>query len=119
MDVKFDSDMGHIDIDTVVPAVVTTCSTELARRQCDPDRAIRGAVASKLQRYGPSVIAFAIDDAGRVSAGAARLLRKLASSLDPEDPATAFATLRAEVQHVVLQGTAAMAQAARGVPRTS
>ena len=118
MDVQVDSGKGHFDVDIVVPAVVTTCEAELARRQCDPDRALRRAVASKLQRYGPSVVAFAIDDAGRISTGAARFLRKLAGSLDPGDVAKTFAALRAEGQHVVMQGTAVMAQASRGAART-
>ena len=78
MDIKHDSAFGHLDIDVTIPSIYTSNVREALRRQQAPERAIRGGVADKLATYGPGVIAFAVDDAGAVGAGALRLLRRLA-----------------------------------------
>jgi hypothetical protein len=119
MDVKIDSVHGHFDVDIVVPSVATTDEQELARRRRDPTRAVRAAVAGKVERYGPSVVALAVDDAGRMAASTKRFLHALAQSLAPGDPQAEFCSLRAQLQHLVMQGTASMAQAARGAPRAA
>ena len=119
MDIKANTNKGHFDVDIVIPAIATTDVQELARRQHDSARALRAAAADKLKRYGPSVIAFAVDDSGRLGPQSVRFLRELARGLEPDDADREFVKLRAEVQHIVLQATASMAQAARGVPRTA
>ena len=120
MDIKHDSAFGHLDIDVTIPSIYTSNVREALRRQQAPERAIRGGVADKLTTYGPGVIAFAVDDAGAVGAGALRLLRRLAwqSGGESEGPSLLL-RWRAELQHIVLQATAGMAQSARGVPRTA
>ena len=110
---------GALDVDVVIPATATTNEDEQKRRRAAPERALRTAVAGKLQRHGPSVIAFAIDDAGRLAQGTRRLLTALAAGQDPEDPQGRCRELRGEVQHLVFQGTAAMAQSAGGAVRTA
>ena len=63
------------------------------------------------------MLAFAVEDTGRLGLGAVRLLRDLAAEGEPDDPA-AYQKLAAELQHVVLSATATMLQIARGVVPT-
>ena len=76
-------------------------------------------MADKVRRYGPSVVPLAVDDAGRMAASTKRFLYDLAGALFSSDMQTEFSALKAELQHLVMQGTASMAQTARGVPRTA
>ena len=120
MDLKHDSAFGHLDIDVTITSIYTSNVREALRRESAPERAIRSGVAEKLKRYGPGVIAFAADDTGAIGAGALRLLRKMAVQSVGECLATKlFTQWRAELQHIILQATVGMAQAARGVPRTA
>ena len=118
MDVRAVGPQGLADVDVISPSVTEVTQGELQRRIQDPERALRAAAAGKLKRYGPAVLAFAVDDAGRLGSGAARLLRDLAKRLAPDSPMEEFVKLRSELQHVVLQATASMAQSAAGAPRT-
>ena len=120
MDIKHDSPFGHLDVDIIIPSLLTTNPRELLRRQQDPARAIRAAIASKHTTYGAGVLAFVMDDVGALGVKAHRLLHSLAvrAAGPVEGPATAMAW-KAELQHLVLQATASMAQAARGQPRTA
>ena len=102
MDIKADTNNGHFDVDVVIPAIATTDVQEMSRRQHDPARALRAAAADKLKRYGPSVIAFAVDDSGRLGPQSARFLREVARGLEPDEADKEFIKLRAEVQHIVL-----------------
>ena len=120
MDVKHDSAHGHLDVDVTITSIYTSNVREALRRQTAPERSIRSGVAEKLATYGPGVLAFAADDSGAIGAGALRLLRKMALQtggdyLGPK----LLLTWRAELQHIILQSTAGMAQAARGLPRTA
>ena len=120
MDIKHDSAFGHWDIDVTIVSISTSNVREALRRQTDPARALRGGVADKLRTYGPGVLAFAVDDTGAVGAGATRLLREMAVHLVGEhESARLLLAWRGELQHIVLQSTAGMMQAARGVPRTT
>ena len=120
MDIKHDSAFGHFDIDVTIVSISTSNVRECLRRQRDPERALRAGVREKLVRYGAGVLAFAVDDAGGISAGAVRLLRRMAQQVAGENgSAMQLLKWRAELQHVVLQATAGMMQAARGVPRTA
>ena len=74
MDIKHDSAFGHLDIDVIIPSLHTSNVREALRRQHAPERAIRAGIADKLATYGPGVLAFAVDDAGAIGAGALRLL---------------------------------------------
>ena len=120
MDVKHDSAHGHLDIDVTITSIYTSNVREALRRQTAPERAIKSGVADKLATYGPGVLAFAADDTGAIGASALRLLRKMALQtggdyLGPK----LLLSWRAELQHIILQSTAGMAQAARGLPRTA
>ena len=120
MDLKHDSASGHLDIDVTITSIYTSNVREALRRESAPERSIRCGVADKLKRYGPGVIAFAADDTGAIGAGALRLLRKMAVQSVGECLAPKlFTQWRAELQHIILQATVGMAQAARGVPRTA
>ena len=120
MDIKHDSAFGHLDIDITIPSLFTTNRRELLRRQQDPTRAIRAAVAAKHSTYGSGVLAFVMDDIGAMGVKAHRLIHALAVQTVGEANAPATATAwKAELQHIVLQATASMAQAARGQPRTA
>ena len=103
-----------------IVSISTSNAREALRRQSDPARALRAGVADKLRTYGPGVLAFAVDDAGALGAGATRLLRKMAAHLVGEhESARLLLAWRGELQHIVLQATAGMMQAARGAPRTA
>lgn len=120
MDVKHDSAQGHLDIDVTITSIYTSNVREALRRQTAPERSIRAGVKDKLVTYGPAVLAFAADDTGAISAGALRLLRKLAHHAVGEHLGPKLLMdWRAELQHIILQSTAGMAQVARGEPRTS
>ena len=120
MDIKHDSAFGHWDIDVTIVSISTSNAREALRRQSDPARALRAGVADKLRTYGPGVLAFAVDDTGALGAGATRLLRKMAAHLVGEhESARLLLAWRGELQHIVLQATAGMMQAARGGPRTA
>ena len=120
MDIKHDSAAGYLDIDVIFPSLFTSNHRELLRRVQDPARAIRAAVADKHRTYGSGVTAFCADDLGGISGQPSRLLRQLAEHAmgDHEvmDTTTAW---KAEIQHIILQSAAAMAQVARGQPRTA
>ena len=100
-------------VDVVVGTTVTDNAAEVGRRAREPGRSLRIAASRKLTRYGPSVLAFAVEDTGRVGSGAVRLLKELAKEQE-EDTGVAYRHLVAEMQHVVLAATASMLQAARG-----
>ena len=120
MDIKHDSSHGHLDIDVTVVSIHTSNVREAMRRQSDPNRALRAGIADKLATYGPGVLAFAVDDTGAISTPALRLLRRLALACGGEVLAPKLLmNWRAELQHVVLQATAGMAQSACGAPRTA
>ena len=120
MDIKHDSAFGHLDIDVTIPSLFSSNVRETLRRQRDPMRAMRAAVMEKHQLYGGGVLAFAADDVGGLGPRASRLLRQLACRAAGEaEAARTFTAWKAELQHLVLQSTAAMAQVARGQPRTA
>ena len=120
MDIKHDSAFGHLDVDVTIPSLFSSNIREALRRQRDPMRAIRQATAEKHKTYGAGVLAFAADDVGGLGPKATRLLRTLAEHAGGEAEATATTLAwRAELQHIILQATAAAAQAARGQPRTA
>ena len=121
MDIKHDSSQGHLDIDVTIVSIYTSNSREALRRQSDPNRALRAGAADKLKHYGPGVIAFVVDDTGSIGAGALRLLRRLATMVagGQDGFAKLMRTWRAELQHVVLQATARMAQTSCSAPRTA
>ena len=120
MDIKHDSAFGHLDIDVTIPSLFSLSVRETLRRQRDPMRAMRAAVMEKQRLYGGGVLAFAADDVGGLGPRASRLLRQLAGRVAGDaEAARTFTVWRAELQHLVLQSTAAMAQVARGQPRTA
>ena len=120
MDIKHDSAFGHLNIDVTIPSLHSSSVREALRRQHAPERAIRAGIADKLTTYGPGVIALAVDDTGAIGAGALRLLGQLAWQLGGESEGPRLLlSWRAELQHIVLQATAGMAQGARGLPRTA
>lgn len=120
MDVKHDGAAGHLDVDVTVVSVRTADPAEALRRRTAPERALRAGVADKLRAYGPGVLAFAVDDTGAVSAGAMRLLHRMAFAVAGEAEGPLELTRsRAALQLIVLQATAAMAQSAAGAPRTA
>ena len=118
MDVVCFRGSARLLIDTVVATPATTDTAELARRRYDAARALNEAERRKRKRYGDAVLAFAVEDTGRIGRGARRLLRELAELLEDESPCAAFRRLLAEVQHVVLGSTAALLQTARGLQPT-
>ena len=109
---------GKLEIDVTVGAVATVDRDEIARRVREPGRALRAAVGRKLRRYGAQVLAFAIDDCGRLAAGACRLLRDISQTHGPDDAAQEYGRLVAELQHIVLAASASSAQTARGEARS-
>ena len=120
MDVKHDSAKRHLDIDVTITSIFTSNVRETLRRRTAPERSIRAGVADKLATYGPGVMAFAADDTGGIGASAVRLLRKMALCVGGDDLGPRLAVAwRAELQHIILQSTAGMAQVARGAPRTA
>ena len=120
IDIKHDSAAGHIDIDVTVVSVHSTNAREALRRQTAPDRALRSGIADKLATYGAGVLAFPIDDTGAIGAKALRLLRDMAFTVGGEDLGQkTLQTWRAQLQHIVLQSTAGMAQNVLGAPRTA
>ena len=120
MDIKHDSAHGHLDIDVTITSIYTSNVREALRRQTAPERSIRAGIKDKLMTYGPGVLAFAADDTGAIGASAMRLLRRMAVQVGGETFAPKLLVAwRAEFQHLILQSTAGMAQAARGMPRTA
>ena len=120
MDLKHDSAQGHLDIDVTITSIHTSNVREALRRQTAPERSIRSGVADKLTTYGPGVLAFAADDTGAIGTGALRLLRRMALHAGGDQLSSRLLKAwRAELQHIILQSTAGMAQGARRVPRTA
>ena len=105
-------------IDVVIATPLTTEPRERARRTREAGRSLRTAEARKLSRYGPKVLALAVEDTGRLGNGTVRLLRSLAAEEEIEDRAEACRRLVAELQHVVLGSTAVMLEIARGARPT-
>lgn len=105
-------------VDVVVATVATIDPREQARRVKEPGRSLRVAEGRKMTTYGPSALAFAIEDTGRVGPGTSRLLMDLAMSQDLVPAADEYRRLLAELQHLMLSGTAAILQAAVGVVPT-
>ena len=97
----------------VVPSCVTTNEEELARRRADPGRVLRLAEQEKRRRYGNRVMGMAIADTGRLGAGTKQFLRSLLKQ-EEEGSGVTYNKLVAELQAVVLGGTAHMLQKARG-----
>ena len=114
MDIIATRDGQKLLVDVVVGTTFTDNADERARRVRAPSRSLRTAEARKLARYGPSVLAFAVEDTGRLGLGTACLLRDLAAQ-DESEASTAYHKLAMELQHVVLSATATMLQIARGV----
>ena len=106
-------------IDVVVASVATTDAAETKTRTMDATRAVRSAERRKLQRYGDTVLAIAIEDSGRIGGGTRRFLKQLAARDAQDQPSVAYRRLLAELQHVVLGATAVMLQGARGAPQTA
>ena len=100
-------------IDVVITGGQTENEQETQRRIRDPWRAVRASEARKRAKYGPNVLAFAVEATGRIGPSAKRLLLRLAVAKD-EEPSAAYHRLLAEMQHVVLAGTARMLQGSRG-----
>ena len=100
-------------VDVVIGTTFTDNAAERERRALVPGRSLRSAEARKLSRYGPTVLAFAIEDTGRLGCGTVRLLRELAA-VSERDASEEYRRLTAELQHVVLSATATMLQVARG-----
>ena len=104
---------GHkLLADIVIGTTATVQERERARRVHEPGRSLKIAEARKFARYGPAVLAVAVEDTGRLGSGTVRLLRDLVA--EDEDPASEYRRLVAELQHVVLSATASMLQIARG-----
>ena len=118
MDIVADRFGQKLLIDVVVSTVATDQITERGRRSKEPGRSLRTAEGRKLARYGPSVLALAVEDSGRVGSGTVRLLRELAAAQDDVPAALEYRRLVAELQHVVLSATASMLQVCRGIVPT-
>ena len=118
MDITARRPEGTLEVDVTIASSASIDQAELLRRIRDPGRAARLEIKKKLRRYGPSVLAFALEDTGRMSTGTCRLLRELARGQDEVEENELYQTLVREVQHIVLANSASMLQAARGQPRT-
>ena len=110
---------GTLQVDVAIASVASVDQAELKRRARDPGRAARAEVKKKLRRYGPSVLAFVLEDSGRLAPSASRLIRDLAGSQEEVPEEELYQKLVREVQHIVLANSASMLQAARGRPRTT
>jgi len=118
MDIVAVKDGMTLLIDVVLATSATDNEPERQRRVKEPGRSLRTAEARKFTRYGPSVVAFAVEDTGRLGSGTARLLRALASEQEDVPAAEDFRKLVGELQHMVLSATAVLLQRARGVVPT-
>ena len=118
MDITAGRPERTLEVDVTIASVASFDQAELLRRIRDPGRAARLEIKKKLRRYGPSVLAFALEDTGRMSTGTCRLLRKLARGQDEVEENELYQKLVREVQHIVLANSASMLQAVRGQPRT-
>lgn len=87
--------------DVVIDTTATNNAAEVSRRARQPGRSLRTAASRKLARYGPSVLAFALEDTGRLGSGTVRLLQQLAADASEETGFT-YQQLLAELQHVGL-----------------
>ena len=97
IDLKHDSSQGHLDIDVTITSIYTSNVRESLRRRTALVRSIRAG-----------------------SAGAVWLLRKTARQICGDHyRSKLLQNWRAELQHIILQSTAGMAQVARGEPRTA
>ena len=111
---------GHnMFIDVVVASVATTNFREQARRSKEPGRSLRAADARKQSRYGSAVLPLSIEDTGRIGPGTMRFLKELAESQDLTPTGVEYRKLLAELQHVMLLGTAAILQSACGLTPTT
>ena len=119
MDITARRPEGLLEVDVTIATVASRDHAELARRVREPGRAARNEVKNKLRRYGPSVLAFAIEDTGRLAPSTCRLLRELAGSQDEIPVQDEYHKLVRELQHIVLASSASMLQSSRGQPRTS
>ena len=119
MDITARRPDGVLSVDVAIAAVASVDDAELMRRFRDPGRAARAEVKKKLRRYGPSVLAFVIEDTGRMAASTCRVLRELACSQEETPHDEAYQKLVRELQHIVLSASANLRQAARGQPRTA
>ena len=119
MDITARRPEGTLQVDVAIASVASVDQAELRRRARDPGRAARAEVKKKLRRYGPSVLAFVLEDSGRLAPSASRLIRDLAGSQEEVPEEELYQKLVREVQHIVLANSASMLQAARGRPRTT
>ena len=119
MDITARRPEGVLEVDVTIATVASVNQAELLRRTREPGRAARLEVKNKLRRYGPSVLAFAIEDTGRLAPGTCRLLRDLAGSQMESPVQEEYQKLVRELQHIVLAASASMLQSARGQPRTA
>ena len=119
MDITARRPEGTLEVDVAIATVASVDQAELSRRVRNPGRAARTEVKKKLSRYGPSVLAFVLEDTARMAAGTCRLLRELARSQEDLPHDEAFQSLARELQHIVLASSASTLQSARGRPRTA
>ena len=117
MDITARRPEGVLEVDVTIATVASTNQAELTRRAREPGRAARTEVKRKLQRYGPSVLAFAVEDAGRLAPGSCRPLRDLAASQTEKPVEEEYQRLVRELQHIVLAASASILQAVRGQRR--
>jgi len=119
MDITARRPQGVLEVDVAIASVASVNQAELRRRQRDLGRAAREEVKKKIRRYGTTVLAFVVEDTGRLAPSTARLLRDLAASQEelPEDQF--YVQLVRELQHIALAGSASILEAARGTPRTA
>ena len=74
MDITARRPEGVLEVDVTIATVASVDQSEMLRRIREPGRA--GKLAKKkLQRCGPTVLAFAVEDTGRLAPGTCRLLR--------------------------------------------
>ena len=106
---------GLLKVDVAIASVASVDRAELARRARDPGRPARLEVKKNLRRYGPSVLPFVLEDTGRPSASACRLLRELARSQEEADESEEHAKLLRQVQYIALANSASMMQAAKSI----
>ena len=98
--------------DVVIASIATTDKSELIRRANEPGRAARTAANNKRTRYDGKVIAFAIEDTGRLHPHAARTLHILAAhTINPQDT---YPTLVAELQTIIFSTPMSFQRTARG-----
>ena len=101
--------------DVAVSSAARTNSLDMMRRTKELGRSLRTAEQRKAAKHGASVTALAIEDTGRIGPGTVRFLSELAKTQELIPVSQEYRRLLAEMQHVMLLGTAAMLRSACGL----